>query len=263
MQFLVMMQWLREEASAKHLAVTPAEVRAELAKREAQDKPGEFRRLLARSGQSTADAELRLETSLIQQKLEAQALAPTKRPATTAEVRQYYDTHRSNFGHAQERSVHLVVTKHEAEAQQAKRELEAHQSWAWVAKSLASVSLLRRDGGIAHGLTLTPQTRTVTGPIFAAKEHVLEGPVKTDIGYTVFEVLGVTPPAYKPLAMVEKRARKELEEARRIEALSEFHKAMEAKWQPKTRCRRGYIIPLCGNSKGAAPSGGGTSGTAG
>jgi foldase protein PrsA len=98
MQFLVQAVWVRQEATARGIAVTPRQVRRsfERQKRQAFKTERAYRRFLHQSGMSEADILFRVRLDLLQTRL-TELVAASAQPVTGDEVDAYYAKHRRRY----------------------------------------------------------------------------------------------------------------------------------------------------------------------
>ena len=85
--------------------------------------------------------------------------------------------------------------------------------------------------------------------IFSASEGQVEGPVKTSLGYYVFEVTKETPKKTQSLAQTQQSIRQIVASEKQQKALAAFGKYYQERWRQKTECQKGYIVADCNNYK--------------
>jgi parvulin-like peptidyl-prolyl isomerase len=96
--FLVEAVWVRQEAAARGIAVTPEQVRRSLErqKRRAFLNERDYRRFLRDTGHTEADILERVELEMLQSRLTRQVISSLP-PVTSQDVDRYYETHRRRF----------------------------------------------------------------------------------------------------------------------------------------------------------------------
>ena len=111
-EFLVEALWVRQEAAAKGVSVSRAQIRRafDRQKREAFPNRGEYRRFLRSSGQKEADVLFRVELDLLQTRLTL-AAAKAVAPVTSADISRYYANHRRRFRHLSRRRARKVIRR--------------------------------------------------------------------------------------------------------------------------------------------------------
>ena len=148
---------------------------------------------------------LNLLSSKIQQKV-----AKEKGTVSQAEIAKYYKEHSSQFGTPEKRDVRIVLTKTEAQAMQAKKEIESGKSFASVAKSKSIDPTSKANGGELKGVVKGQEEKALDEAIFSAKKGVLGGPVKTPFGYYIYEVTGTTAGSSQTLAQSQASIKQQL-----------------------------------------------------
>jgi foldase protein PrsA len=141
--------------------------------------------------------------------------------------------------------VEIILTKTEAAAKSAKKEVESGKSFASVAKKVSIDPTSKASGGLLSGVVKGQEEKSLDAAIFSAKPNVLSGPVKTPFGYYVFEVKSSTPGSQQTLAQVEPAIKQQLTATQQQTALSTFVKNFKKKWKAKTDCRAGYVVADC------------------
>ena len=244
--FLISSNWVIGEGSSLGVKLTDAEVRKQFKKIKAAQFPkaAEFEKFLASSGQTVSDLLLRVKLNLLSQKIQ-QTVVKRKEKVTHADIESYYKENSSRFGTPEKRDVRIVLTKTEGAAAAAKKEIESGKSFDSVAKSRSTDPVSKTNGGLIPGVVKGQEEKALSEAIFAAKAHVLGGPVKTPFGYYLYEVEGITAGSKTPLKQVESTIKGQLIATRQSKALSAFVKSFKKKWQAKTECRSGYVVADC------------------
>ncbi len=245
--FLISSEWVIGEASTLGVKLTDAEVRKQFLKIKNQQFPkaAEFEKFLATSGQTVSDLLLRIKAvSLLPQKIEAK-IVKDKGKVTESQIAQYYEKNKSRFGTPEKRSVQIILTKTEAAAKSAKKEVESGKSFASVAKKVSIDPTSKAKGGLLPEVIKGEEEKSLDAAIFSAAKNVLSGPIKTPFGFYVFEVKGVTAGKQQPLSKVKASIKQQLTATQQQTALSSFVKAFKKKWTAKTDCRSGYVVTDC------------------
>ena len=247
--FLISSQWVLGEGSSLGVKLTDAEVKKEFEKIKKTQFPkaAEFEKFLASSGQSVSDLLLRVKLNLLSQRIQKKIIAD-KSKVTQAQIQKYYEEHKSHYGTPETRAVKLILTKTEAQAQSAKKEIESGKSFASVAKSVSIDPTTKAKGGL---LTVSKgqEEQALDSAIFSAKTNVLSGPVKTPFGYYIYEVLSIKAGTQQPLSKVQTTIKAQLVATNQQKALSSFVKEFRKKWTSKTICRVGYVVTDCKSYK--------------
>src|SRR6202012_6043563 len=119
------------------------------------------------------------------------------------EIVKYYNEHKSQYGSGPTRGARVVLTKTEAEAKEAKKEIESGKSFSEVAKKRSIDSESAAKGGSIGDVEKGQTEGQLKEALFAAKAHELGGPVKTPFGYYLYEVTSINNGNEQPLSGVE------------------------------------------------------------
>jgi foldase protein PrsA len=244
--FLISSQWVIGESSSLGVKLTDAEVKKQFVKIRSQQFPtaAEFEKFLSSSGQTVSDLLLRVKLNMLSQKIQ-QKIVKSKGTVSQAQIQKYYNENTSRFGAPEKRSVELVLTKTEAAAKSAKKEIESGKSFASVAKRVSVDPVSKIKGGLVPEVTKGEQEKSLDAAIFSAKASVLSGPVKTPTGYYIFEVQSIKAASQQTLAQVQTSIKQQLTATQQQQALSKFVKDFKTKWLAKTDCRAGYVVTDC------------------
>jgi foldase protein PrsA len=256
--FLISSEWVLGEAKSLGVNVTDKEVAARLnvLKKQQFPKEAEFQKFLASTGQTVSDLLLRVKLSMVSQKIQEKVTKNGGKKVSEAEVTKYFNEHKSQFGQPEKRSLRIILTKTEAEAKQAKSEIEAGKSFAVVAKSKSIDPTTKNSGGELPGVVKGQEEKALDTAVFTAKRDVLGGPVKTPFGYYIYEVRSITPASQETLAQVKAQIKQQLAAQGQQQALTKFVKEFKSKWKGRTECRVGYVVADCRTYK--APKGAST-----
>jgi foldase protein PrsA len=244
--FLISSEWVIGEGSSLGVTVSDKEVKAQFEKIKSQQfpKPADFEKFLKTSGQSVSDLLLRVKLNLLSSKIQ-QKIAKGKGTVTKAEIAKYYKENPTRFGTPEKRSVEIILTKAEAAAKSAKKEIESGKSFASIAKKVSIDPTSKTKGGVLPEVIKGQEEKSLDTAIFSAKAKVLSGPVKTPFGYYVFEVLSSKAGSQQTLAQAESSIKQQLTATQQQTALSKFVKEFKKKWTAKTDCRAGYVVTDC------------------
>lgn len=261
--FLISSSWVLGEAKSMGVKVTDKEVRDQFLhiKHQQFPKAAEFEKFLATSGQSVSDLLLRVKLNMLSQKIQ-QKISKKKPTVSKAEAEKYFNEHKSNYGTPEKRNVQIILTKGEAEALKAKKEIEGGKNFAEIAKKVSLDPTTSKNGGVIHEMTPGTEEKTLNAALFSAKVGQLGGPVKTPFGYYVYTVLSTIPGKSETFSKVESQIKTQVATQAQQKALSDFIKNFKKKWQGKTDCRSGYVVADCKQYKAPkTKTGAGTTGT--
>jgi foldase protein PrsA len=187
------------------------------------------------------------------------ALARRAQPVTQAQIERQYALHKFLYLTEAERDIYIVHMESESEALQVKHELESGKSFAYEFKRLLAKKpfdlQVRQPYDSHQGFVteLKPHTygeAQLNEAIFAATPGVLAGPVKTDIGYFLFDVAKILNEHETPLSQVRAAIRQELAGPLQEQSLEAFTKHWAAVWTAQTECSPGFVVPGCRQFKG-------------
>jgi foldase protein PrsA len=244
--FLISSTWVLGEASSLGVKVSDKEVKKQFEKIKAQQFPkaAEFQKFLKTSGQTVSDLLLRVKLNLLSSKIQ-QKIVKEKSKVTHAQIEKYYKNNPKRFGVAEKRNLLIILTKTEAQAKKAKREIESGRSFESVAKRVSIDPTSKSNGGKLPGVVKGQEEKALDTAVFSAKKGVLSGPIKTPFGYYIFEVQTITPGSQQTLKQAEASIKSQLTATQQQAALSKFVKEFKKKWQAKTDCRVGFMVADC------------------
>lgn len=238
LRFLITSQWVIGEAADEGMGTFGAQAHRLLAEQQSASSrsAAELAASLKASSQNVAGAELELQAELAAEKLRQRHTAAR---VADADIAAYYRRHAASFHVAEERSFYIAdFLPSEAAARRVIREVRR-------GKSIASFALhesLSRSGW--SWSTLGPK-RPLYEAIFAAKPHVLAGPVRVKRFYFVVEILSVVPAHVESLSQARAAIDAKLSGERQRRALASFTASMSRKWVAQTDCRAGYVVQKC------------------
>jgi hypothetical protein len=206
----------------------------------------ELQRLFSAKPDTQADRAWIVKVRLLAEKIVQRQLSQAERAIMHAEIVSYYANHMKRFLLPERRDVAVIETFRRAKSEEARREIEA-------GRSLLGVVELRNDepavGGFKAGLSRRSLRHAYEENYFAAKPHVLVGPLKAEI-YYLFEVTAVLPPRQRTLGEVQASIRRQLVSARELGVLTKLVRVLDRKWKANTRCRAAYAVEQCGSRLG-------------
>ncbi len=247
--FLISSEWVLGEAEELGVKITDKQVVKHFneLKKQQFPKEAEFQKFLASTGQSVSDLLLRVKLSMLSTKIQ-EKITKAKKTVSEAEVAKYYNEHKSQYGQPERRDLRVVLTKAEGDAKTAKSEIESGKSFATVAKSKSIDPTSKNTGGELPGVVKGEEQKALSEAVFAAKQGVLSGPVKTPFGYYVFEVKAIHAPTQQSLSQVKSTIKQQLVAQNQQGSLSKFVKEFQKKWKDRTECRKGYVVQDCKES---------------
>ncbi len=256
--FLISSQWTIGEAAELGVKVTDGEAQKQLERfkyvqlyrlgYERFPKEAELQRLLASRGETFSDQLWLMKLNMLATRIEQKHFSEIRRQITHAQIAGYYGENRQRFFLPEGRDVEVIMTYNEAVAKKAKREVQSGKSFLSVVKR---VSVYPDDPG---GLPRWPKEKAFHKHVFAAKPHVLTGPVNQALDYYVFEVTKITPAGRRTLAQSEASIGQRLAVRRQQQVSTKLLEASEQKWTARTSCRPGYVVLKCRQYMGTTGS---------
>lgn len=252
MSFLIRSEWLNKQAEELGIDIPEAKIKAALnqARQQAFPNTEDYKAYLKNSGQTEADLLYRQRSQMLEERI-TQVVNNQAKKVSQDEVDRYYQKNRSQFTQPAVRTLNLVMTETEGEAQQAKRAVEAGQPWDKVADKYSIDPTSKSNGGILAGVSQGSQEKTLDKAIFAAPTNQIEGPLKTPQGYYIFKVTSETPEKIQSLERLQDSIVQIVASERQQKAIQQFGKQYQARWRAETLCQADYLVPECSNYKAA------------
>lgn len=249
LSFLIRATWLDQEAADQNVKVADKDVQKQLdqAKQQAFPNAADYQKYLTRSGLTNADVFFQQRSQLLETKL-TEKITKGKDQVTQQQVEDYYEKNKSKFATPERRDLRIVLTKDKARAEEAKDALESGESWQTVAKRYSTDRATKSNGGLLAGVAEGQQEKALDEAVFSAEKGELAGPVKTQFGWYVFEVVKVTPADQQSLKESEATIRETLKSTGKQDALTEFGKDYRERWKAATECRKGFVVDDCNNA---------------
>jgi len=246
--------WLQGQAEEMGITVTDKEVAEELEKlkKQAFKTEKQYEEFLKEAHYTQADVDQRVKIQILSSQIQEQIGEEDPVPSK-GEIQDYYDAAKaSQYTQEEKREARALTFKDKATAEEAKAELEkddSTESWKKVAAKSDNASAKKTGGLItdtAEGTTPEP----LHAALFAAPQGEVEGPLSTNTGYQVYEVLKITPEKVQSLDEVKSQISTQLAEQKKQQVFAAFVRNYGSKWQSRTFCASDYLISRCSNFKG-------------
>jgi foldase protein PrsA len=249
MQLLIQEKWVRGEAEDQGVKITDAEVNKafEEQKKQSFPKKGEYETFLKTSGFTQDDIIFRVRLEQLSNKLREKVIKG-KDKVSDEQIKTYYDKNKKRFAQPERRDLRIVLTKTEAKAEEAKAELEGGGKWKAVAKKYSIDQASKNQGGSLLAVAKGQQEPALDKAVFEAERGQLQGPVKTQFGFYVFQVQKITEATQQTMEQAKATIRGILQSENQQKALDTFIKDFREKWKGKTNCRSGYVTQDCKNA---------------
>ncbi len=264
MLFLIQAEWVEQEAEEQGVEVSDASVRKSFEDQKKQAFPTDkaYNEFIKTSGMTEEDILFRVKLNELQQKL-TQKVTQDAAKVTDADIQGYYEKNKRRFAQPERRDLRVVLTKTEAKAEQARNALNDGQSWKKVVNRYSIDEASKAQAGLLPAVAKGQQDKALDDAVFQAKKGQLEGPVKTQFGWYVFEVSKITPASQQSLDQSKDTIRNLLRSERQQKALDEFVKEFREDYREQTECAEDYRIEECSNApkeQDTGPASGGNPG---
>ena len=249
MQFLIQAEWVTQEAEKRDVEVKPAQLQKTLEDQKKQAFPTEkaYKTYLKTSGMTEADILFRVKLNELQTKL-TQDVTEDAKKVSDADVQEYYEKNQKRFAQPERRDLLIVLTKTEAKADAAKQALESGQPWKQVVKQYSIDETTKAQGGKLAAVAKGQQDKALEDAVFAASKGEVQGPVKTQFGWYVFQVVKITPASQQSLEQSRDTIKNLLRSQRQQKTLDAFIKDFREEYKDETNCSDDYRVAECKNA---------------
>ena len=245
--FLISSEWVIGEGNSLGVKISDKEVKKEFEKIKNTQfpKPAEFQKFLTTSGQTVSDLLLRVKLNLLSSKIQKK-IAKGKGAPSKAEIAKYYKENQSRFGTPEKRNVLIILTKTEAAAKSAKKEVESGKSFASVAKKSSIDPTSKANGGM-----LTRRRQRPGGEIARRGDLLRQEGRAQRSGEDPLRLLHLRgeersrPAASRRWRRSKRTIKQQLTATQQQTALTTFVKKFKKKWMAKTDCRAAYVVTDC------------------
>ncbi len=265
MQFLIQAEWVQQEAEERDIDVSDKAVAKSFEDQKKQAFPTDkaYAAFLKSSGMTEEDILFRVKLDQLQQKL-TQKVTEESKKVSDADVEEYYEKNKKRFAQPERRDLLVILTKSEAKAEQAKKALEDGDPWKEVVKKYSIDEASKAQGGRLPAVAKGQQEKALDEAVFAASKGKVMGPVKTQFGWYVFQVVKITPASQQELAESKDTIKNLLRSERQQKALDQFIKDFRERYKDETECAEDYRVAECKNApkedKNNGAASGGTTG---
>jgi foldase protein PrsA len=249
MQFLILQKWVAGEADSQGIKVSDktAEADFEKARKQSFPKEADFQKFLKNSGMTIDDAKFQVRFNTVYTKLREKAVKNADK-VTNQDIVDFYKKNKARLGTPLTRDLRVVLTRDAATAAKAKAALQSGQSWSKVVKKYSIDPATKATGGVLSGLSKGQQEPAFDKAIFSAPKGKLQGPIKTQFGYYVFQVQKETPASQQTLKQATPAIRQQLDAQNKQKADDTFNTQLRDKWKAKTNCADAFVMTQCKNA---------------
>jgi foldase protein PrsA len=263
MQFLIQAEWVQQEAKKQDVKVSDKTVRKSFEDQKKQAFPNDkaYKKFLATNGMTEADILFRVKLDQLQQKL-TQKVTDDADKVSDSDIEDYYNKNKKRFAQPERRDLLVVLTKTKAKADQAKQALDSGQPWKTVVNQYSIDQASKAQGGKLQAVAKGQQDKALDDAVFAAKKGEVQGPVKTQFGWYVFQVVKITPASQQSLEQSKDTIKSLLRSERQQKTLDQWIKDFRENYKNKTHCADDYRVAECDNAPkdetDTAPASGGS-----
>jgi parvulin-like peptidyl-prolyl isomerase len=223
--FLVQRAEFEQEAEALGIDITDEKVDKRIEQLKKQFYGGSeerYQKTLKQQGLTDEDAKQQIRSQLISEELFKKVTDDVK--VSDAEIKAYYNSHKSQYGQAESREVrHILVNPNQkALADSLYAQLKNGANFAALAKKYSKDPGSAAQGGkltVSKGATVPEFDKTA----FALKKGEISQPVKTQYGYHIIQALSAIKPATTtPLPKVKASIRQQLEQKQKNDKMTKW-----------------------------------------
>ena len=230
---LVQSVWIQGEAEELSISVTAKQIETELAqiKKSNWPTPAAYKEFLETSKLTQEEVNEKVKVQLLVKKIQ-EFVAASAPPPSNAEIAASYEENKATtYTTKPSRDVRLIINEDKAEVEAALKKLEADDSaasWKAVAKKYSSDPSTSAKGGLQTGLTeeLLQTAGPLKGAIFGAATGEVNGPVKFQKNYVVFEVEKLNPEKVQTLGEVRAQISAQLAEQAKQKIPHRIHRRL-------------------------------------
>jgi parvulin-like peptidyl-prolyl isomerase len=244
--------WLEGQGEEMGITVSDEELANELKKikKESFQSEAEFKEFVKQNKYTPEDIDDRVKLQVLSTRIQAQLKEDAPTPSQS-EVESYYEAAKpTQFTKAASRSVRQIRNKEKEQAEKALAELEkgnTAKDWNRVAKTYSEDPATKGKGGLQNGVAEGTLEEPLNAAVFDAVEGQLEGPLKVQSSYYVFEVQNSNPETVQSLESVEGQIKSQLAQQLEQEAFNAFVSDFNARWLSRTFCAADYLTERCAN----------------
>jgi parvulin-like peptidyl-prolyl isomerase len=247
--------WIQGLAGQRSIEVSDQEVAAELRKVKEANFPTEadFKTFLKESHYTPADVDERVRIQVLSEKLQEQLKEKVPQPSQS-EIENYYEAAKATqFTQQPSVEVRLIVNKDRKKAEAAQKALvgdNTAKNWNKVAKKYSEDAATKESGGLQRGLQEGVSEEPLDAAFFNTPDGEVEGPLKAQRGYTVFEVVNSVPQETQELKDVEDQIKSTLAQRLEQEYFTSFVAGFRGEWTQRTFCASDFVTEYCANYEG-------------
>jgi len=241
MKYLVQQSELEQKAKGLGVAVTDKDVQARITQIKKQYFAGnekKYQQQLKAQGLTEPLLALNLHGQILSEKLYAKVTGGVK--VTDAEIKSYYDAHKSTYAKAESRDVRHILVNNKKLADSIAGQLKSGADFAKLAKKYSKDPGSASQGGkltISKGQTVAPFDKVA----FSLKKNELSAPVHTTYGWHLIQALSdVKPATQQPLKDVKEAIRTQLLQTKKTDVINKWVADVQKEYVKKIAYQTGY-----------------------
>ena len=241
--YLVQKEEFAQRAKDMGIDITDKDVDARLKQLKKQFFGGDEKKYLASlksQGMTEAQVKDDVRTQLVSEKIYKKVTSSVK--VSDADVRKYYDKHKSQFETPPSRDVRHILVKSKALADRLDAELQANHGATFVAdvKKYSQDPGSKQNGG-RYTDTKGSFDPTFEKTAFSLKTKEISKPIHTKFGWHIIQALGDTKPKHvQPLSAVKDQIRSQLEQTKKNAAMRKWVKDTKKEFKGRVKYAPGF-----------------------
>jgi foldase protein PrsA len=195
---LITNQLVLDAAAKQKVTASDKEVNSALQSLEEQDgisSDAQLESMLAQSHMTKAQLMEQLKVEVLEEKI-----AENKVKVTAKQIQTYYNNNKKNLASAKKVSLSDIIVSTKAKAQNIKKQLDAGQSFATLAKKNSTDTSTKSKGGKMGSMTQDQLDPAIAPTAFKMKKGQISDPIKVSTGYELIQVNDITPSVVPTLA---------------------------------------------------------------
>jgi parvulin-like peptidyl-prolyl isomerase len=221
--FLIQRAEFEQEAKDLGIKITDSDVDKRIDQLKKQFYGGseqKYKRTLTQQGLTEEQAKDEVRAQLVSEELFKKITDDVT--VSDKQIRDYYDSHKSQYQQPESRDVRHILVQKKALADQLDAQVKSGGNFAALAKKYSKDPGSASNGGkltVTKGQTVPAFDRVA----FSLKKGQISQPVKTQYGYHIIQALSaVKPPQKTPLSKVETSIRQQLEDQEKRDAMTKW-----------------------------------------
>jgi parvulin-like peptidyl-prolyl isomerase len=242
MKYLVQQSELEQKAKTLGIVVTDKDVQARIKQIKQQYFAGneaKYKQQLKAQGLTEPLLALNLHGQILSEKIYNKVTGNVK--VTDAEIKKYYDDHKSTYAQAASRDVRHILVNNKKLADSIEAQLKSGGDFAALAKKYSKDPGSAAQGGqltITKGQTVAPFDKVA----FSLQKNELSPPVHTTYGWHIIQALSpVKPATQQPLKDVKAAISSQLLQTKKTDVINKWVDDVNKEYAKKIGYQTGYV----------------------